>query len=310
MKSLNVLYYSEPARGKVWQEKITALYPDIQFHVWTDSCDLESMDVLVVWKIPENFLQKLPNLKAIFTVSAGIDQIDFSVIPQHVDVVRMIDNDLSQQMAEYAAMSVLMLYRRALDYLQQQESKQWQPLSVKPPQQMCIGVMGLGKQGQKIVQQLMSYQFQLKGWSRSLHHIDGVDCFDDSGLSDFLSGLDILLCVLPLTEQTKGILNQDLFAKLPAGCSMINIGRGEHLVEEDLLAALSTGQIDRAILDVTTQEPPSADNPLWMHPKVMLTPHVAGVTRAEAAFDSISQSLINWHLGQKPEGLIERKRGY
>ena len=310
MKSLEVLYYSEEKRGRIWQKNMSDRHQEIKFHVWPDEVDLENIDVLVGWKFSPDFISKMPNLRAIFTVSAGIDQIDFTVIPPHVDVVRMIDDDLSEQLAEYAVMSVLMLYRRALDYLQCKSAKQWQPLSVKLPRNTNIGIMGLGKQGLKIIEKLKPFDFQLKGWSRTLHSVDGVSCYDQNNLNRFLSDLDILLCVLPLTENTKNILNQKLFSQLPAGCSLINIGRGEHLIEEELIQALNSGQIGNAILDVAVVEPLPEESELWTHPKVMVTPHIAGVTRPESGFESLEKSLLEWREGQKPEGLVDRSKGY
>nr|WP_321385071.1 glyoxylate/hydroxypyruvate reductase A [uncultured Vibrio sp.] len=310
MKSLEVLYYSEEKRGRIWQESMSKHHKTINFHVWPDEVELASIDVLVVWKLTSDLISKMPNLKAIFTVSAGIDQIDFTIIPSHVDVVRMIDEDLSNQLAEYAAMSVLMLYRRALDYLQCKSAKQWKPLSIKLTRNTHIGIMGLGKQGLKIIEKLKPFDFHLKGWSRSLHSIDGVSCYDQNNLNRFLSDLDILLCVLPLTENTKNILRKKLFSQLPAGCSLINIGRGEHLIEEELIQALNSGQIGNAILDVAVVEPLPEESELWTHPKVMVTPHIAGVTRPESGFESLEKSLLEWREGQKPEGLIDRRKGY
>jgi len=310
MKSLQVLYYSVEERGRIWQQKISEKNPQIHFHVWPDPVDLENVDVLVTWKISADLIKKMTNLKAIFTVSAGVDHIDFSVIPPHVDVVRMIDEDLSDQLAEYASMSVLMVYRRALEYLQLQSKKQWSPLAIKRPVNTCVGVMGLGKQGVKILERLKPYKFQLKGWSKSQHDIDGVDCYNEENLSQFLSDLDILLCVLPLTDNTKGILGEHLFSQLPAGCSLINIGRGEHLIEDELIQALNSGHLDSAILDVTVVEPLPEVSVLWTHPKVMLTPHIAGMTRPESGYESLEKSLLEWCEGKQPEGLVDLARGY
>ncbi|MGY0613619.1 2-hydroxyacid dehydrogenase [Vibrio sp. FJH11] len=309
-KKLNILYCSTEERGRVWKQRIEERHPNIHFSIWPDVGDLTDIDILIVWKVPKGLLKKLVNLKAIFTVSAGVDQIDFSDIPDHVSVVRMIDNDLSDQLAEYASMSVLMLYRRAFDYLENQKQQRWQEFSVPSASRIRVGVMGLGQQGRKILDRLKPFNFQLSGWSKSGNKKSGVTCFAEHELAEFLSSLDILICVLPLTSETQGILNSELFRLLPQGCSIINMGRGEHLVSGDLLAALDSGQIGRAILDVTEQEPLDTESPLWLHPKIMITPHIAGSTRADSAFNTFETNVLKWMAGEDLEGLVSRNRGY
>ncbi|RQW61882.1 2-hydroxyacid dehydrogenase [Vibrio viridaestus] len=308
--TLNVLYYSEEKRGRHWQKGIEQDHPNILFNVWPEETDLNAIDVLVVWKIPQGLLEQLPNLKAIFTVSAGIDQIDFSLIPSHIDVVRMIDDDLSNQLAEYAVMSTLMLYRQ-LPYFQQcQQDKQWSPRYVKTANKMNVGIMGLGQQGCKIIERLKPFNFSLSGWSRSLRSIDGVECFGEQDLFAFLEPLDIIICVLPLTDKTRHIFNSDLFSKMKTGAAIINIGRGEHVNEVELLNALDAGILSNAILDVTNEEPLDEQSALWHHPSVLITPHIAGVTRSQSGYETFLKSLLEWQKGDKPAGLVSREQGY
>lgn len=309
-EKLTVLYHSEKNRGLAWQSYIKAEHPNINFYVWPEIDDLSLVEVLVIWKIPEGLIEKLPNLKTIFTVSAGIDQINFEKIPEHVDVIRMIDNDLSDQLAEYSLMSVLMLHRQAFEYLNQQSKSQWVPMTTQPAHKVKIGIMGLGQQGQKVIQRIQPFGFNLRGWSKSQHSIEGVVCYKENELETFLSELNILICVLPLTNETKGILNKKLFTTLAKGCSIINIGRGEHLIIDDLVECLNSGQLHRAILDVMEQEPLDTIHPIWQHPKVMITPHIAGMTRPEAGYQTWIKSLLEWHSGLKPAGLVSRDRGY
>ncbi|MCE0494966.1 2-hydroxyacid dehydrogenase [Vibrio salinus] len=309
-KPVTVLYDSEISRGQFWQEKIGKYYPDVRFYVWPEPVDLDSVDVLVVWKVSSDLLEKLPNLKAIFTVSAGIDQIDFAVIPERVDIVRMIDEDLSDQLAEYAVMSALMIYRDMPGCQKNQKVKQWLPFNVPLAKEYHVGIMGLGQQGLKIIERLKPFHFKLSGWSRSMHTIEGVSCYNEATPDDFLASLNVLICVLPLTDSTRGILNTSLFDMLPEGSSVINIGRGEHLVSEDLINALDRHHLRYAILDVFGQEPLADNDPLWSHPDITITPHIAGVTRPESGFESFIKSLRAWCNGEKPAGLVLRNRGY
>lgn len=309
-KSTRILYCSSPERGQVWKDNFASTHPNVEFSIWPHVEDLASIDVLVVWKVPDGLIKKLHGLKAIFTVSAGIDQIDLNEVPSSVEVIRMIDEDLANQLAEYTTMSVLMIYRRLFDYLEQQKKQQWLAHEVSQAKNFNVGIMGLGIQGRRILERLKPYQFTLSGWSKSRHNISDVKCYDKENLDEFLSGLSILVCVLPLTNETREILDGQLFKKLPQGCSVINIGRGEHLVESDLLLALESGQISHAVLDVFQHEPLSEDNPLWKNERVIITPHVAGLTRPESGFESIKSSLELWLQGNKPPGWIDRKRGY
>ena len=174
-----------------------------------------------------------------------------------------------------------------------------------------MGVMGLGTQAQQILATLAPFGFALSGWARSVHEIEGVDCFaGHAQLSAFLGQCDILLCVLPLTEQTEGILDQNLFALLPRGAGLINMGRGGHLVEGDLLEALESGQLGGAILDVLQVEPAAADHPFWGHPQVVLTPHVAAMTQPASAFGVLLENIRRFERGERMVGQIDRNRGY
>ncbi len=309
-EKLTVLYHSEKNRGFAWQSYIKTKYPHIHFYVWPEIDDLSQVEVLVIWKVPEGLIEKLPNLKTIFTVSAGIDQINFETLPAHVDVIRMIDSDLSDQLAEYSLMSVLMLHRQAFEYLNLQSKSQWTPISTQPAHNVTIGIMGLGQQGQKIIQRLKPFGFNLRGWSKSQHSIDNVACYNEKKLKDFLFGLDILICVLPLTWETKGILNNKVFSAVAKGCSIINIGRGEHIIIDDLIENLNSGQLHRAVLDVMEDEPLNQSHPIWQHPKVMITPHIAGSTRPESGYQTFIKSLLDWHSGLKPAGFVSKNKGY
>jgi glyoxylate/hydroxypyruvate reductase A len=180
-----------------------------------------------------------------------------------------------------------------------------------PAAQRRVGVMGLGNLGQAVLRQLHGFGFALRGWSRSAKQIEGVHCYaGDAGLPGFLAGCDILICLLPLTAHTAGILDARLFDALPRGASVVNLGRGGHLREADLLAALDSGQLRRAIVDVLSCEPPAPDHPLLHHPKVWVTPHIGAVTHPASAFQVLLDNLRRHQRGEPMQGRVSRERGY
>ncbi|MCY1297526.1 Glyoxylate/hydroxypyruvate reductase A [compost metagenome] len=171
--------------------------------------------------------------------------------------------------------------------------------------------MGLGEQAKAILASLRGFGFALSGWARSEQHIDGVDCYAGAGqLPEFLAQCDILLCVLPLTAETQGILDRELFDQLPRGAALINIGRGGHLVEQDLLDALASGQLSAAVLDVLQEEPAATEHSFWNHPQILLTPHIAAMTQPDSAFSVLLENIRRHQRGEPMLGLIDRTRGY
>ena len=306
-----ILYNSMPKRGQHWQQRLKQDFPDVEFRLWPDHGDLNEVTGIVVWKVDTELLAQLPNLQVIFTVSAGIDQIPLDCIPESVQLIRMIDHDLEQQLTEYSCATALSIYRGFHLYREAQAQSSWKPHSVGPASEYRIGVMGLGQQGKAILRGLKPFGFALSGWARSQYSLEGVDCFaGNEHLPDFLNQLDILLCVLPLTEQTRDILNQTLFEQLPQGAALINIGRGEHLVEQDLINALNEQHVSYAVLDVTREEPLPKEHPFWLHPKIMLTPHAAGLTRPESGYQSFIKNLQSYLNGEKAIGWVDRNKGY
>ncbi|RMV96963.1 2-hydroxyacid dehydrogenase, partial [Pseudomonas caricapapayae] len=266
---------------------------------------------LGAWLAPDDLQELLPNLKVLFALSAGVDQLDLSRIPKSLPVVRLLDPGISHGMCQYASFAVLSLHRDMLRYRQQQIEGLWKAHPLMPAQQRRVGVMGLGLQAQHILSSLKPFGFELSGWARSEHRIEGVTCYaGEEQLGAFLGQCDILLCVLPLTGQTEGILNRQLFERLPQGAALINMGRGGHLVEADLLEALDSGQLSAAVLDVLQQEPAPASHPFWHHPKILLTPHVAAMTQPESAFPGLLDNIRRFERGEAMQGQVDRGQGY
>ncbi|HUE92299.1 glyoxylate/hydroxypyruvate reductase A [Pseudomonas sp.] len=306
-----LLYKADPVRGEQWQALFAEQAPDIEWRAWSDIGDPRDIRYLAAWQAPDDLEALLPNLQVLFALSAGVDQLDLGRLPASLPVVRLLDPGITQGMCEYASFAVLGLHRDMLRYRQQQAEKRWQAHRLVPAQKRRVGVMGLGLQARQILATLQPYGFALSGWARSQHRIPGVDCFAGTEqLPAFLGQCDILLCVLPLTEQTQGILDRQLFQHLPKGTALVNMGRGGHLVEEDLLAALASGQLSAAVLDVLQQEPAEPDHPFWHHPQILLTPHIAAMTQPESAFAVLLENIRRHQRGEHMLGQIDRRQGY
>jgi glyoxylate/hydroxypyruvate reductase A len=308
---MTFLYKADPGRGEQWARLFAEKAPDLDFRVWPDVGDPASVRYLAAWVPPEDPARTLPNLEVIFSVGAGIDQFDLSGVPSHVPVVRMIEPGIVEGMVEYVTQAVLTIHRDLFDYASFQHKREWRELPVRAAASRRIGVLGLGVLGTAVLERLRLFGFPCAGWSRSARVIDRVECHAGiDSLDGFLARTDVLICLLPLTDATRGILNARVFAALPKGASLINVGRGPHLDQDDLLAALDSGQLDSAILDVTEPEPLPASHPLWTHPRVRITPHIASATRPETAVDVVLDNVRRHRAGLSLVGEVDRSRGY
>lgn len=307
---MTVLYKSDPVRGAIWAERFAELAPDIAFRVWPDVGDPTAIRYLIAWR-PDDLAVTLPNLEAVFSVGAGVDQLDLTCIPAHLPVVRMIEPGIVDGMVEYVTEAVLAIHRDLFDYALQQQARVWEPKPLRPAASRRIGVLGLGVLGTAALQRLRLFGFACAGWSRSPRDIEGVECFaGDATFDAFLARTDVLVCLLPLTDATRGLLDKRVFARLPKGASIVHVGRGPQLVARDLLNALDRGQIHSAVIDVTDPEPLPADHPFWTQPRVRITPHIASATRAVTAADVVLENLRRHQAGVPMIGEIDRARGY
>jgi glyoxylate/hydroxypyruvate reductase A len=305
------LYRSEPERGAVWKDVFGRRLPDVDFRIWPDAGDAEAVRYVAAWTLPQGFLAPFRNLEVLFCVGAGIDQLDLREVPAPVPVVRMIEPGLVAGMVEYVALSVLAVHRELFFYMEKQRAREWAPQRVRMAGECRVGVLGLGVLGQAVLERLRAFGYDCAGWARTARAIPGVATYaGEAGLREMLARTDILVCLLPLTASTRGILARPVFDALPAGAALVNAGRGGHLVEADLLRALDEGRISRAILDVFEPEPLPADHPFWSHPRVLLTPHVASDTQRETAAEAILENIARHRAGEPLLGLIDRSHGY
>lgn len=301
-----LLYQSLAERGAVFQRVFAADMPDLAFHM-AEAPDPAAVEYLFTWAPPAD-LSAWPNLRLIFSAGAGVDQFDLSALPPQIGVVRMLDPGIARQMQEMAVLATLALHRDLPAYLAQGRQGIWQPHPHRATARCRVGVMGLGNLGCAVLEALRPFGFDLAGWSRSARQIDGVTCLTD--LPQFLARTDILICLLPLTDETRGVLDAGLFAALPQGARLVHLGRGAHLDVPALQGALNSGQLAAAFLDVTDPEPLPGDHWLWRDPRVIVTPHVASHTDAEAGARHVLAAIRADRTGQPVPGLIDRSRGY
>ncbi|MCB2046866.1 MAG: glyoxylate/hydroxypyruvate reductase A [Novosphingobium sp.] len=306
-----ILHTGDPARGALWQAVFAEQMPEMDFRCWPEIGNAEEIRYLIAWTLDPELVAALDNLEVVFSIGAGVDQLDLSCLPPHVRVVRMIESGITTTMVEYVSMAALMLHRDMPFYATEQRESRWSHRDVKFCSERTVGVMGLGELGRASLARLNRLGFRTIGWSRSGGAIEGTRCYGGSGqLGDFLADCEILVCLLPLTDETRGVLSRDLFDRMPMGASLINVARGGHLVEQDLLDALDRGQLRYAMLDVADPEPLPEGHPFYSHPAIVLTPHIAGVTRKDTAVHSLIANVRRALAGEPFEGEVDRSRGY
>ncbi|HEX7761086.1 MAG TPA: glyoxylate/hydroxypyruvate reductase A [Caulobacteraceae bacterium] len=308
---MTLLYKANPERGQEWRALFAEMAPDVPLRIWPDVGDPGEVRYLAAWEPSLDLIASLSRLEVLFSLGAGVDQFDLRQIPPSVTVVRMIEPGITQGMVEYVTFAVLALHRNMLDYREAQREGLWAPVRVVPADERRVGVMGLGNLGQAVLEQLKSFGFRLSGWNRSPRQVEGVTCHAGAeSFPRFLAGCDILICLLPLTPETREILNRETFMALPKGAGVINVGRGGHLREDDLLAALATGQISGAVLDVATCEPLPSGHPFWTHPRILLTPHIASMTQPKSAARALLDNIRRSQAGRPMHGVVRREVGY
>lgn len=285
--------------------------PDLDIRIWPDVGNPDDIDYIISTRTaPTQHFNGLPNLKAIFITAAGIDAIINAPNLPNVPIIRGVNDDLSTGMAEYVAYHAMMFHRDFHVYAKQQQERVWkqQKFALHKP---TVGVMGLGTMGLACVDMLQTLDFPVRGWSRTPKNIDGVTDFAGMDqLPEFLSGCDIVACVLPLTDETRGILNKDNLKHLPQGSYLISAGRGEQMVESDILDLLENGHLAGAALDVFEIEPLPENNPLWTHPNIILTPHIASITNYKSVCADIRSQIEAFEAGQPLRNVVDIKRGY
>ncbi|MRT51791.1 MULTISPECIES: glyoxylate/hydroxypyruvate reductase GhrA [Enterobacteriaceae] len=312
---MDIIYYHPTFDTAYWIAELEKQLPGARVREWK-SGDNQHADYALVWHPPVEML-KGRDLKAVFALGAGVDSIlsklreHPEMLPMSIPLFRLEDTGMGQQMQEYAVSQVLHWFRRFDDYQDLKQQARWQPLDDYPRDTFTIGIMGAGVLGAKVAEALQVWGFPLRSWSRSRKAWPQVQSFAGAEeLGAFLGETRVLINLLPNTAETAGIINQQLLAQLPDNSYVLNLARGVHVVEDDLLAALNSGKLKGAMLDVFSREPLPATSPLWAHPRVAMTPHVAAVTRPLEAITYIAGTIGQLERGETVSGQVDRQRGY
>ncbi|MSO69686.1 MAG: glyoxylate/hydroxypyruvate reductase A [Alphaproteobacteria bacterium] len=307
-----LLFISHVDSPDDWTRAFAKLMPELEVRAWPNIGRTDEIEVALVWRPPRESLLGLPNLKLIASLGAGVDHLlRDTLLPDGVPVTRFVDDDLTAMMREYAVLHVLACHRRLPEYLELQRNGQWVELPQPLARERKIGIMGLGVLGGAAATRLAGFGFDVAGYSRSAKSLKGVTVFAGRDqLKPFLARTEILVNLLPLTPDTESLIDREALAALPKGASFINLGRGGHVVEADLAAALDSGQIKAAILDVFRKEPLPAESPFWRHPRVIVTPHVASITNPESGARKIIENLKRIRQGLAPLNRVDPTIGY
>ena len=310
-----IIFYLQTFDTQYWIRELEKQLPGARVREWKAG-DNQPADYALVWHPPVEMLQGRA-LKAVFALGAGVDSIlsklrdHPDMLPLSIPLFRLEDTGMGRQMQEYAVSQVLHWFRRFDDYQALKLASRWQPLPEYRADEFTIGIMGAGVLGAKVAESLQPWGFPLRVWSRSRKSWPQVQSFaGQAELGGFLQGTRVLINLLPNTAETVGIINQTLLAQLPDESYLLNLARGVHVVEEDLLAALNNGKLKGAMLDVFSREPLPQESPLWAHPRVAMTPHVAAVTRPMEAIAYIAGTISRLERGESVSGQVNRQRGY
>jgi len=313
---VDIIFYHPSFNAEKWITGLQQRLPQARVRAWTPD-DRAHADYALVRQPPVAMLQGRRELKGVFALGAGVDDIlgqlreHPQMLAEGVPLFRLEDTGMGRQMQEYAVWHVLGWFRRFNDYRQQKSQALWQPLRNLSREDFTIGILGAGVLGRSVAESLRFWGFPVRCWSRSPKTLPDVASFHGQAqLGAFLSGTKVLINLLPNTPQTVGILNRALLSQLQPEAYLINLARGAHLVEEDLLAALAAGEIKAAALDVFAREPLAQDHPFWTHPDIAITPHNAAVTLPGEAMDYIAEAIRQREAGEMPAGQVDLSRGY
>ncbi len=300
-----------------WRERFAARLTSMPVALWPkDEPDPAHVRYVAVWKPPPGLLGTFPNLEVIFNLGAGVDALVADATLPDVPLVRVANSDLTKRMTEYVVLHVLMYHRKQRFFDAMQREKRWETPDQRAASAVRVGIMGLGELGRDSAEVLVRLGFQVAGWSRSKREVPGVESFAGlDQLGAFLARTDILVVLVPLTEETKGILNASLFKRLArdgvlGAPFVINAGRGGLQVEDDIVAALNDGTLGGVTLDVFNTEPLPSDHPLWSHPNATITPHNAADSDPDAISDYVVAQINARERGEPLQNVVDRTRGY
>ncbi len=307
---MKIIFYCEGTQAEPWLQGLSGALPGADVSVWQPGAP--QADYAVVWAPPQQLVdEQQSGLKALLNIGAGVDALLRLRLPPFLSVVRLQDAGMAVQMAEYVCQAVIRQFRELGACEADMRQGQWVQRKPLRRSSFVVGVLGLGVLGARVAQALAQFEFPVVGWSRSPKALDGVRCFDGAdGLNDFLAASRVLVNLLPLTPDTENILNHGTLSRLPGGAYVINVARGAHLVDEDLLALLDSGHLSGATLDVFRTEPLPQGHPFRKHPKITLTPHISARTLRDETIAQIAGKIAALQRGEAVAGRVELGRGY
>lgn len=306
---MNITFCCTDTKAEPWLQGLQAALPDASISVWQPGAS--RADYAVVWAPPQQFVDEQPALKALFNIGAGVDALLKLRLPPTVRVVRLDDAGMAVQMAEYVCHAVIRHFREFDAYEADMQAGRWGYRKPRLRSEFAVGVMGLGVLGERVARALAQFDFPVNGWSRSPKAIEGVRGFSGTGsFNDFLGASRVLVNLLPLTPDTQDIINRENLSRLQPGAYVVNVARGAHLVEDDLLALIDSGHVAGATLDVFRKEPLPAGHPFWNHPRIVATPHTSARTLREESIAQIAGKIAALQRGETVAGVVDPGRGY
>jgi glyoxylate/hydroxypyruvate reductase A len=312
MRPLQILFFnSDPESHAGWLQLLSAALPGATVRLWQPGDDAPA-DYALVWQQPPELLQKPRGLKAVFNLGAGVDAVLKQLAQQpELPLIRIDDGAMAIQMAEYACYGVLHYFRQFDRYGQQARDSQWVRLAPRDKSQFTVGILGLGVLGTRIGQALRHFDFPVQGWTRGPRPQSDIPSFHGAdGLQQILRTSNVLVCILPLTGETRGLLDRAALAQLPPHSYIINVARGAHIVQDDLLALIHSGHLAGAMLDVFDEEPLPPQHPFWQEPRITITPHISAKTVRTESIRQITQKIAALERGENVAGLVDRNKGY
>ncbi|HQS21736.1 MULTISPECIES: glyoxylate/hydroxypyruvate reductase A [unclassified Acidovorax] len=306
---MKITFCCTDTKAEPWLQGLSAALPGAELSVWEPGAPVA--DYAVVWAPPQQFMDEQQGIKALFNIGAGVDALLQRRLPQGARVVRLDDAGMAVQMAEYVCHAVIRHFREFDQYEASMRAGQWAYRKPRLRQDFAVGVMGLGVLGERVAKALAQFDFPVNGWSRSPKAIDGVRAFTGAEqFNDFLGASRVLVNLLPLTPDTTDVINKDALSRLQTGAYVINVARGAHLVDEDLLAAIDSGHVAGATLDVFRTEPLPAGHAFWNHPRITITPHTSARTLREESIAQIARKMVALQRGEAVAGVVNPARGY
>lgn len=307
--SVALIFNQKPTEE--WQRNLQELLPDTKVEVYPNISNPKDVEFIATWKPHKNYVTEFPNLKVVQSVGAGIDHLLHTKISESIKVTRIVDPALKQEMFEHVLACVMTSMKNLLTYYKDQVRKEWNPTTYQNIKETAITILGLGEIGKLVAEQFVALGFRVKGWSNSQKNMNGVATFvGKEGLNSAIANTDFIVNILPLTTETESILNYKFFNQCSKQTVLINVGRGAHLVEKDLLIAIEEKQIKEAYLDVFREEPLPENHPFWSNKNIYITPHIASVTNATTALQQVATNYKKLKNMETLENEVSLDKGY